>query len=476
MPDRVKKPDLDYIFHPRSIAVAGVADNLDRPNIGKIFTRIFIDAGFKGPIYPLNPNGGEAYGLKVYPSLRDVPGPVDYVVSAIPAQFTPQLMSDCASISVKLVHFFTAGFSELGNEASRKLQEEVIAIARRSGVRVTGPNGMGLYCPASGLSFSASFPKESGTVGFLSQSGGNSMYLVNEVTPRGVYFSKVVSYGNAGDLNETDFLEYFRDDPQTEIIAAYIEGVNDGRRFFRVLKETAAKKPVVVCKGGRTESGVRTAASHTGAIAGDHHVWSTVLKQAGVIQVQNIDELADVVLLLRFLSPPAGNSTAIIGIGGGASVYAADECSSAGLMVPPLSPEIRESLKKIYPTEAGSIFRNPIDLSPLGGKAPIQSAIKLIAEWDQADLLLLHIPFDINPGVGEVMLRPYIESLTALAEKVRKRTAIVLHSPVFSPSLRRANEVQSVLSRAGYAVIPSTSRAATALGKLVQYYQRRRTD
>ena len=233
------KLSLDYIFHPKSIAVAGVSSDTTRLSQGRHFLESLIDAGFEGKLYPFSRETGEVSGLKIYPSIKDVPGTVDYVISAIPAQHIPQLIIDCASKGVKAIHMFTAGFSEIEDEEGGQLQSQITALAQQTGVRIIGPNCMGLYCPKTHLAFHPDFPKESGNIGFISQSGGHSIYAVREAATKGIHFSKVISYGNAADLNESDFLEYLTHDPDTEVITAYFEGVKDGNRFLKTLKQVA---------------------------------------------------------------------------------------------------------------------------------------------------------------------------------------------------------------------------------------------
>ncbi len=468
-----RKPALDYIFHPRSIAIAGVSSDSKEFSIANSFITRFRKAGFKGNIYPLNPSGGEVTGMKIYPGVRDIPEPVDYVVSAIPARNTPQLIADCAAKGVKLVHLFSAGFSELGNETGQQLEAEIAAIARQGGVRLSGPNGMGLYCPSTGLSFDDGFTRESGPLGWLAQSGRNCTYVIRDAITHGLYFSKVISYGNGVDLNESDFLEYFRDDPETEIIAAYIEGVKDGRRFFRVLKEAAQVKPVIVMKAGTTEAGSRAAQSHTAAIAGSETVWSAALKQAGAIQVHSLDEMVDLLLLFRFMSRPRGNNISIIGFSGGAGIQATDSCVNAGINVPLAPLEIQEKLKEICEGEAGSIFKNPFDLWPRRGARGTTGAIELIAGWDKTDLLMVHMQFDLSLANRARLAKPYLDTLTKLGNEIRKRTVVVLDFIITAEARKLSLEVQSAFAEAGFPVFPSSSRAATALGRFMQYYKDR---
>ena len=469
---------LDFLFHPRSIAIAGVSDDSARSNSGLGFMRALISSGFRGKIYPVNPDGGEISGSKIYPSIRDIPDTVDYVISAIPARYTPQLVTDCAAKGVRAIHFFTAGFSEIEDDEGEQLQSEILRIAHQGGIRIIGPNCLGLYCPATGLSFAmdlpeqSGFPKQSGPVGLISQSGGNSIYCVKEAATRGVYFSKVISYGNASDLDETDFLDYLADDPETGIIAAYIEGIKDGSRFIRALKRAARAKPVIIFKVGATETGRRAAASHTSAIAGSDRIWAGLLKQAGAIQVHSVEEMVDVVLAFLRISVPKGRSTALVGVGGGASVKAGDDCSNAGLVLPMLPLQVRQRLRDIFATEAGCIFRNPVDLVPLRASGMLVKALKAIADCDEVDLLIIHVAFDVCGMIDQrEITRPYTESVLELNKVVNKPMAVVLHCLATDEGRRFASEARLRLREAGVAVYPSIEGAANAFNKLIRYHR-----
>ena len=469
---------LDYLFHPQSIAIAGVSGNPDKWNPGRGYLYALVGSGFRGKIYPVNPSGGEIDGAKIYASIKDIPGSVDYVISAIPAQHTPQLITDCAAKGVKAIHFFTSGFSEIEDEEGEHLASEILEVVRQSGIRVIGPNCMGLYCPRTGLSFAlefpgqSGFPKQSGPVGLLAQSGGNSNYCIREASAKGVYFSKVVSYGNAVDLNESDFLEYFAGDSETEVIAAYIEGVKDGSRFARALKEATKVKPVIIFKVGATETGTRAAASHTGAVAGASKVWESLLRQSGAIQVYSLEEVVDVSLAFLRVSLPEGRNTAVIGVGGGASVIAADECSNAGLTLPTLPVQLRRRLRDMYTTEAGCIFRNPVDMAPVTGKKMLADSIRAIADCDQIDLLIMHVAFDMWSliDVNDVTAA-YIETILDLKGTIDKPVAVVLHFCAVDRAKELASRAQSRLCEAGFAVYSSIGRAASAINKLIEYHE-----
>lgn len=465
-------PKLDFIFHPATIAIAGVSDEASPPNSGRNFLNVILAAGFKGKLYPLNRNGGRAHGLKIYTGLSEVPDTVDFLISAVPARNAPELMKECVDKKVKLVHFFTAGFSELGDENGKRLESEVAAIARAGGVRITGPNGMGFHCPQSGLSFSPGMPTQSGPLGLLSQSGSHSSYLIREAGFRGLYTGKAVSYGNAADLNESDFLEYFAGDPETEIIAAYIEGVKDGHRFADVLKRAAGQKPTIILKGGNSSAGARSAASHTGSLAGTGRVWNGLFKQSGAVQVNSPDELVDTALLFRFLSPPKGRNVVIVGFGGGVGVYSADLCSSLGLELPALPEEVKNEIRQMWPRDAGSSLNNPVDLFGGAGKGSLEKTLQIIAAWPQTHFMLVHIPVYLNPAASAQLVDAYAGSLVNLAEKVNHKTVVVISFIFSEPANKIVAAAQSSLVKAGFPVYFSMDRAINALAKFAKYHER----
>ena len=270
--------ELRPIFYPRTLAVVGVSR--DEAKFGSLFLRALLDFGFKGRIYPVHPEGGEILGLKAYPSVRDIPEPVDLAAIMVPAPHVPAVLEDCLAKGVPGAEVFTSGFSETGDERAAALERELARIARR-GIRIVGPNCFGIYCPGGGLTLlpGGNFQRESGPVGFITQSGGHAVEFAREGRGRGIRFSKVISYGNGCDLNESDLLEYMAQDDETRIIAMYLEGPRDGRRFARLVKELAPRKPVVIWKAGLTRTGGRAVRSHTASLAGEEAVWEAFFRQ-----------------------------------------------------------------------------------------------------------------------------------------------------------------------------------------------------
>ncbi|MCX5998321.1 MAG: CoA-binding protein, partial [Chloroflexi bacterium] len=281
-------PDLESFFHPRSVAVVGAQSDAAVSQGAGVFVPALIAAGFKGDIYPVNPKANAIMGLKTYPDLMSVPQTPDFVICCLAAARTPQLMRDCIGKGVKAVCIYSAGFSE-ASENGRKLEQELVMLARRGGIRMMGPNCMGIYCPSAGLSYNPRASREPGSVGLVCQSGGNSLRLTMLGESLGLRFSKVVSYGNAADVSEADFLEYLADDTETEVIGAYIEGVREGQRFVRALAYAADRKPVIVLKGGRTQAGSQAAASHTGAVASSKATWDALCQQARAVQAYSLE-------------------------------------------------------------------------------------------------------------------------------------------------------------------------------------------
>lgn len=460
--------DLEFLFHPRSIAVMGASSNPSQLG-ARLFVPL-VDAGYQGKLYPVHPKGGELLGYPIYPSLKEIPGEVDFVIMSIAAPNTPQTIEECVQKGVKAVTFFTAGFGETGQEGKR-LEEEIVRIARRGGMRLIGPNCMGLYCPKTRLSFQPGAPREAGPVGVIAQSGGNSIYLIRAANARGLRFSKVISYGNACDLNESDFLHYLAHDPDTKVIAAYIEGIKDGKRFREALTEAAEEKPVVLLKGGSTPAGSRTSASHTGSLMGVDSVWDSLLKQCGAMRVDSLEELIDMTIAFLCLAPPAGKRAGVVGWGGGASVQAADDTEREGLVIPPFPPKLEEELG-LY-TGPGSILKNPVDsVSWIDRIEDYKSILKAVGRWDGADFLLCHLAvtqaFYPTSDILK-LLSPTVEVFSSFYPTCPKPMVLAIHSGDY-PMMREAyfGEEQKCFA-AGLAVFPSVRRAAHAINKMVDF-------
>jgi len=468
---------LDSIFHPTSVAVAGAAEG----RIGQSFLNCLLDSSFEGPVYPVNPRGGEICGLKSYRHLAEVPGAVDYVISCIPSNLASQLIEDCADKGVKAVAFFTAGFSEMDDPDARQLEVDLISRARERGVRVLGPNCLGVYNPGIGLSFSSDFPCEQGSVGLLCQSGGNAIYFIRAAAQRGIRFSKAVSYGNAADIDESELLEYFAADPDTGMVAAYIEGVKDGGRFLEACHKLAAVKPLVVLKGGATGAGVKAASSHTGALAGSDKVWDTVFRQVNAIRVNYLEEMVDALVALTYLPDLKGRRVAVCGAGGGFSVIAADDYARAGFDLVVLPAQVRQAMSQhiaqFVKSEAGFLMGNPVDITNVITFDSHYGVLKILAGFEDVDLLVGH--FSVNnsewPNTGSGF-GVWIDTLTQALGKVHAETAkpsaLLIHSVLTPFDMERAVALGQQASQAGLAVFHSSAKAALALERVLAYRER----
>jgi acyl-CoA synthetase (NDP forming) len=284
--------------------------------------------------------------------------------------------------------------------------------------------------------------------------------------------------GNGADLNESDYLEYLAQDDETKIITAYIEGVKEGSRFFRALKSATKSKPVIILKVGTSESGAEAAVSHTTALAGSNQVWEGVLRQAGAIRAGSIEEMMDITLAFQHMPAPKGNKIVIAGIGGGASVILADEFSKAGLVLPRLGDELRKSLIDLYPSEAGRIFKNPVDLNNFESPEIFIKTMKALDQCEEADLLAIHVAFDhfglISIKDKEFVIGIYLKLIGQISREIKKPLAIILHSFTSAQTRKLAYDAGKELTAAGLAVFPSIQRAAMALSKFVHYHEKRR--
>ncbi|MHA1363664.1 MAG: acetate--CoA ligase family protein [Candidatus Freyarchaeota archaeon] len=461
--------EIDEIFRPRSVAVVGVSDKSNR--LGNLLLYSFLDMGFEGKLYPINPREETVMGLKCYPSVREVDGPVDLVIVSVRPERVPEIIDDCVAKGVRAVVIFSSGFREKGEEG-RKKEMELVAKARAGGVRIIGPNCMGLYSPSSKISFFPGMPKEPGEVAFLSQSGSLTNILGLLAGQRGIRFSKMISVGNASDLDVNDFLEYLGSDPETRLIICYIEGVEDGRRFLRLAREISKRKPIIVWKVGETEGGVRAVSSHTGSLSGSREIWGAVLKQAGLVKVENLLELVGFITAFQNPYLPRGNRVVVMSGPGGPAVSAADACEKAGLRLARLSEETRRKLAEIIP-EYGTSTSNPVDLS-------LSSTFDLTMYPRATELCGLDENVDMIVEFIPLLRREILEGILEAQKKVRKPIAIItnveysmmetpLGKMVGTMSREELVEMLQKLYKSGISIHSSEQEAAKALVALLKY-------
>jgi acyl-CoA synthetase (NDP forming) len=465
---------LEEIIHPKSIAVVGASDT----GRGGGFLTPLQNSGYQGKIYPVNPKYNTIGGLPAYPRVSDIPGTVDYVISSIPAHQVLDLIEDCGQKGVKGLHLFTARFSETGRKDAADLEKKILRRARKYNLRIIGPNCMGIYYPKEGIAFNDGMPMEPGKVGLISQSGQVVGEIVSFAGQQGVLFSKAISYGNALDFNECDYLDYFAQDGETEIILMYIEGVRDGKRFPEALKRAASVKPVLVVKGGRGKAGTRATVSHTASLAGSNQVWEALVRQSGAINVSNLEDLVDLAVAFNFLPPATGRKLAVIGGSGGSSVLSADQCEEAGLEVIPLPQDIRDKLK-----ESGSPIwdwiGNPADFSIAMGDHDAAFQIGyLMADHPafEAMMVFVHGPWGRRAKNFSIEnhLLPY-KQILAFNKPAVFVYQEMRNSEKDDEALAKIRvEIKERLIEWKMAVYPSISRAARALNAFIGYYANRK--
>ncbi len=415
--------------------------------------------------------------MRLDTSIKDIPGVVDYVISCAPASQVLGLLEDCCQKGVKAVHLFTARFSETGREEAAELEHEILKLARKGGIRIIGPNCLGVYYPREGISFNSDLPKEFGSVGLVSQSGQLLHQIVFLAAQKGLRFSKAISYGNALDFNECDYLEYFAQDPETKIIMMYIEGVRDGRRFFNSLRDTSAAKPVIILKGGMRKAGARATASHTASLAGSVEVWQTMVRQAGAVAAAEMEELIDLTTAFYYLPPIRGRKVGIAGGGGGASVLAADQCEEAGLDVIPLPVEIREELKA-KGSPVWDWIGNPADISIAWGEFDPGAIMQMMAVNENFDFLILFVDAPWQRPAGRSIKNLIEEHMKRLRlGEVNKPLLVVFQeggrsSDSDSIMQKMMKEIKIRLIAANLPIYPNIGRAARTASKIIDYYQR----
>ena len=447
---------MDKIFKARSVALVGASSNPRK--LGFMTLDSLISGGYQGEIYPINPKGGEVMGRRVYASLSELPEPPDLVVVVIPARFVAGILQQAAEIGVRGGLILSAGFREDGRP---DLEAEIAAIPKEYGLRFVGPNVQGInYLPNKMCAMFYPVITTRGPVAIVSQSGTITTALSEWAADEGLGISAAINLGNQVDLCESDYLDFLATDKNTKAIAMYIEGLKDGRRFMETLKRVAPKKPIAILKGGRTEAGQKSAASHTGSLAGSHQVFSAACRQLGVISANDLETLYDSVKALATLSPPTGNRVFSISTSGGAGTLGADETNSTGLALPDLPPALVEELKK-QDLPPLATLANPLDLADIA-RDGFKKALIVADRYDLADVFLMNFG---DPVVG--------------ASELVKELKASLKAQIVVTYFGGGNEEKSgrvEMQKAGIPVFPAPERAMRGIGAAVRLagYLRRR--
>ncbi len=349
---------LHEVFHPRSVAVVGASSKFGK--WGQMILTNIIGGGFKGGIYPVNPREKSICGLRVYKSLTDVEEPVDLVFITVPAKAVAEVLDQGGKKGVKGAVVISSGFSETDN-AGKELEEKIVSICRQYGIKLIGPNTMGIISPYAGL-FSTGVHSRPGpgSVAFISQSGNMGNQLIHWARQQGIGISLFVGSGNEAMLKCPDYLEYLANDPHTQTIMLYLENVGNGRRFLEVAARVNRQKPIILLKGGRTEAGISAAASHTGAMGGEFLIFEAACRQAGIISVDAPGELLNLSAGFSSIPLPRGNRVGIVTLGGGWGVVTSDKCNENGLVVPSIPENAIESIGRYLPPFWSK--GNPVDL------------------------------------------------------------------------------------------------------------------
>ncbi len=389
--------EMEGFFNPTSVAVAGASKTAMK--LGNVVLSNLLRLGFRGRVYPLHPEGGELMGLAAYPDLRSLDERVDLAVSVLPREGTGEFVEECAAAGVERVIVSAAGFADDGEEG-RRMQEELVRTARRSGMRLMGPNSVGTLSTESGLATSLMTlePLRPGDISIVAQTGlfaGGFARWISTTQRFGL--AKVACLGNKADVDEVDVLSYLAEDPQTRVVAVYTEGLARGRDFWELAREVTPRKPVVLLKGGRTEAGARMAAGHTGSLAGEDAVYRGAMAQAGVIQVEDLEGLFGCAKALSYCPPPRGPSLGVVSITGAGTVLAADACLARGLRLPPLREETLRRMRKSVPPWAP--LGNPADIWSATLSSGVEGGYRevLRAMAGQEDIHMLAVLFTLVP-------------------------------------------------------------------------------
>jgi len=452
---------VEVFFRPQGIAVIGASRVPGKVGYMVLYN---LRSMYKGPLYPVNPRAREVLGLPAYPSILDVPDPVDLAVVAVPAQAVLRVVDEAGRRGVRGVIVLSAGFREVGGEGIT-LEKKLIEIVRRHGMRLIGPNCIGVYSPSTGVNATFFDPNRQGLprpgpIAFISQSGALGAAVLDWAEARGIGISRFVSVGNKADVDEADLLAFLRRDSETRSIAMYIEGVSEGSRLRGALEETTPVKPVIVLKAGRSDAGARAAASHTGSLAGSYQIYQAVFRQTGVVPARSPEEMFDFALALALQPPMTGDRVAVITVGGGSGVMASDELSESGLHVPEFSPETQARLRRVLLPIASP--RNPVDVTGSAVDEHMVESLRIVLESGEVDAVLL-IPYFNLSGITDQLPDKLAEVLHEYSDRRIPVVASVTGGARAWSIARRLEKV------AGIPVYPSEARAARALWALRLY-------
>jgi acetyl-CoA synthetase (ADP-forming) len=448
---------LTKLFCPSSVAVIGASDNFDK--LGYHVMKSLVEGKYQGDVYPINPRGQEIWGIRAYASIEDVRGEVELAIIVVPAQLVPRVLEECGRKGVKGVVLITAGFRELEDPAGAALQEEIREVAARWSLPIIGPNTFGFVNLP--FSLNASFTSElslleKGGVTLVSQSGGFSHLCGFRSVDQKVGFSKLVGLGNRCNVGFPEMVDYLANDPDTRVIALYIEGMDDPRRLMEAAKK--ARKPIVAYKAGRSERGDDASRFHTGSLAGNYRVYQGAFRQAGILEVGDTEELLDVAKALDNLPPLEGNRVAVLSSQAGPGMIACDVAEAQGLTLPSFTPSTQDRINQLLPPLA--IRTNPVDMGP-AWYSP-EAIIEITAAVEEDD--------NID---GIIFLATYASAnlalVKAMKDHLQDKRSLKLEKPLIAcfaaPPAIWWEDIRA-MDKEGMVVLPTPERAARAMGAL----------
>src|SRR5512136_2726887 len=440
---------LEAFTQPKGVAVVGASPSPGK--LGHAVLQNVIQYGYTGHIYPINPNAREILGLPAYPSVLDIPGPVDLAVVLVPAKAVPGVLEECGQKGIRGAVVISAGFREVGREG-RQLEQQLVETARRYGIRVVGPNVLGIIDTVIGLngSFAAGMPRQ-GHIAFMSQSGALCTSILDMALGQGIGFSRFYSIGNKADLNEIDFLRAWADDAETNVIVAYLEGIANGAEFMQVARQVTRRKPIVAIKSGTTSAGSRAASSHTGTLAGSEKAYDAAFKQVGIVRAGSVQDLFDYAQAFARQPLPDSDAVAVVTNAGGPGIMASDAIERIGMRLASLTPEIQQKLRVALPAAASVV--NPIDV--LGDAPADRYALGIEAALS-----------DPNVGIVLVVLTPQTATQIPETARVVGELSRKYRKPTFAAfmgdlAIRPAMEILAEYSVPNYQV-PERAVAAIA--------------
>jgi len=450
---------IQKMLRPRSIALIGASR--EPKKLGHITLKNLIEGGFKGKIFPINPEAGEVLGLRAYQSVLKVPETIDLAILAVPAVLVPKVIEECGQKSIKAAIIISAGFREVGPQGEA-CEQETVKAAAKGGTRILGPNCLGVINASENLDATISRvidPKKlkSGNIAFVSQSGAFGASLYSWAQGKGIGFDKLISFGNMCDIDESDMFEYLATDEKTKVIVMYMEGVKDGRKFLKTARKVSVVKPIVIMKIGRSSRGSKAAKSHTGALTGSNAIYEAAFKQSGVIKAANTTEMFDFAKAFATQPLPKGKKMVIVTNAGGPGVAATDACEEEGLELAEIDESTKKSIRTLIPSFASAL--NPIDTTPQVSPRVNGEIFKILLSRDTID------------GAISIMVgskpREYAEEVVnahmCVAEKY--------HKPVmFSWTAEKSAEDLIIkLEENGVPVYETPERAVRSMGALNRY-------